>query len=198
MRADLARRQIRVPPPFRSALQTFAVTWTRSFGASAPRLSAPCRRIRVFASTMTVAVPAALNVAAVLVRPLHRPSRTTCRRPAGSTSARERRHSSMTVDGRLALGTGSRRLRAFVAGMVARDRRRDGDERGDEDENENLSTAFVCTSVWGRGFTQLDGVLGTPPAAVLSANHWRRVRTLPGPKRACRARSAASSGSLAT
>src|SRR5919198_4706581 len=49
-----------VAPPLRSALQTFAFTLTRSFGASAPRLCASWRLTRVFASTMIVAEPACL------------------------------------------------------------------------------------------------------------------------------------------
>src|ERR1041385_5173205 len=48
-------------PPFRrSALQAFADTSRRSFGARAPRLCAPLRRTLVFGSTLMVALPACL------------------------------------------------------------------------------------------------------------------------------------------
>src|SRR5262249_14060468 len=50
-----------IPPPARSALQTFDLTRTRSFGARAPRLCAPSRLIRVFWSTCLVAEPAAFR-----------------------------------------------------------------------------------------------------------------------------------------
>ena len=89
-------------PFFRSALQTFAVTMHAGRSGRARRgLCAPRRLTRVFASTASVAEPAALYAPAVPVRRASRSSRTTCRRRPGRRRA-PRMPSSMTVDARLA------------------------------------------------------------------------------------------------